>query len=287
MTHPLRAKRPRQNVQVMDPRTLGRPVHLLPKFVAPLREGLAERIRSDLNRRYAAQFELGAMAMQRLAAEAGDCRWHYAGLPAGTAGFALDRGLLLAILDYRYGAPAQAETEAAPTTGWPPETTTEERLGSMLATRFLELLGAFLPQPAAAETAGAMPAPQPGRAPRKGTWVIRAEITETSINRHGNLWFSLDDECIRLILAGLAPTQAPRRSPRTVTTLGADLQLGVVATLYERQIPLGTVLDLKIGEVLPISLGNASVRIGDSPLFSARVAESKGKLCLTSFEDLE
>jgi flagellar motor switch protein FliM len=52
-------------------------------------------------------------------------------------------------------------------------------------------------------------------------------------------------------------------------------------------VPLGSLLDLKVGTILPISLGVASVQIDNSPLFSAQVAEHKGKLCLTSFEDLE
>jgi flagellar motor switch protein FliM len=39
--------------------------------------------------------------------------------------------------------------------------------------------------------------------------------------------------------------------------------------------------------VIPISLRGADVLIGGSRLFSASIAEHRGKLCLTSFEDVE
>jgi flagellar motor switch protein FliM len=284
MTRLNRPKRAGQSAQVMDPRTLGRPVHLLPKFVEPLREAIAERIRADLNRKYGAAFVLGEVTMQRLQEDITKCRWHYTETTCGVIGFALERSLLLSILDYRYGSPqAVSQAEGA----LPAETATEERLGSMLGTQFLNLLAAFLPRdgiPAPLETALKL---QSGPAPRPGTWIIHASLTETSLQRQGALCFSLDDNCIDLILDSLAPQREASRRPRVAVPLAAQLQLRMVATLYERQVPLGSLLDLKVGTILPISLGVASVQIDNSPLFSAQVAEHKGKLCLTSFEDLE
>ena len=269
----------------MDPRTLGRPVHLLPKFVEPLREAIAERIRADLNRKYGAAFVLGEIVMQRLQDEPENCRWHYAETASGSIGFSLERSLLLCILDYRYGS-TQPESHAEASSS-PAETATEERLRSMLGGQFLTLLATFLPrEEKAASTDGALK-PQSGPAPRIGTWTIRIELAETSLQRQGTLHFCLDDECMALILDSLAPQREAARRPRAAVPLAAQLQLRMVATLYERQVPLGSLLDLKVGSILPISLGAATVQIDHSPLFSAQIAEHKGKLCLTSFEDLE
>ena len=55
---------PQQN-SALDPRTLGRPVHLLGKFTALLRHDLAERLRTSLNRRYRAHFEIAEVAVAR------------------------------------------------------------------------------------------------------------------------------------------------------------------------------------------------------------------------------
>lgn len=284
MTRLNRPKRAGQSALVMDPRTLGRPVHLLPKFVEPLREAIAERVRADLNRRYGAAFVLGEIAILRIQEAPDNCRWHYAETITGIIGFALERPLLLSILDYRYGSP---HTENPADTGLPVETATEERLGSMLGARFLHLLAALLPgnaKPVAAESALKM---QSGSAPRPGTWIIRVELAETSLQRQGTMHFSLDEGCMTAILDSLAPQREGTRRSRATVPLSAQLQLRMVATLYERQVPLGSLLDFRVGAILPISLGAASVQIDNSPLFSAQVAEHKGKLCLTSFEDLE
>jgi len=284
MTRLNRPKRAGQSAQVMDPRTLGRPVHLLPKFVEPLREAIAERIRADLNRKYGANFAVGEIVMQRLQDGPENCRWHYADTVSGTIGFALDRPLLLCILDYRYGS---AQTENSADGNLPAETATEERLCSMLGGQFLKLLAAFLPRDGKTASPDAALKLQSGPAPRSGIWVIRVALTETSLHRRGSLCFSIDDKCIALILDSLAPQRKVAHRPRAAVTIAAQLQLKMVATLYERQVPLGGLLDLRIGSILPISLSAASVKIDNSPLFSAQIAEHKGKLCLTSFEDLE
>jgi flagellar motor switch protein FliM len=65
------------------------------------------------------------------------------------------------------------------------------------------------------------------------------------------------------------------------------LQLTLVARLLEKQMPLGSLLDTRIGDVIPVSLGTSDVLVGDSRLFTASITEHKGKLCLTAFEDVE
>ena len=50
---------------------------------------------------------------------------------------------------------------------------------------------------------------------------------------------------------------------------------------------LGLLLDTRVGDVIPVSLGETEVLVDNERLMTARVAEHKGKLCLTAFEDLE
>jgi flagellar motor switch protein FliM len=271
----------------MDPRTLGRPVHLLPRFVEPLRDELAEALRADLNRRYRASFALGAVAIVRLEASPEQCRWLYASGPKGCTGFALERPLLLGILDYRYGI----HDGASPASGSDkpqPETVSEERLAHRLAVRFLKILSAHLNP--ASPTAEGKAAPgaleiQPGASPKAGSWAIRAEISEEKLALHGALWFSLDDACIQAILSLLTPRRDQAR--KRAAPLATQLRLKVTGRLVEREVTLGSLLDLRVGSVIPVSLGAADVLIDDSRLFSAQVAEHKGKLCLTAFEDVE
>jgi len=69
--------------------------------------------------------------------------------------------------------------------------------------------------------------------------------------------------------------------------LPTRLTLTRVARLLQKDIPLGQLADLHVGDVIPISLGTTDVLIDDSRLFTATVAEHQGKLCLTSFADVD
>ena len=83
---------------------------------------------------------------------------------------------------------------------------------------------------------------------------------------------------------------ARERQPQSATPqapLPNRLPLTLQARLLEQELPLGTLLDLHVGDVLPVRLGLADVLVDDSRLFKAAVAEHQGKLCLTSFEDAE
>ena len=50
---------------------------------------------------------------------------------------------------------------------------------------------------------------------------------------------------------------------------------------------LEALFGLKLGDVIPVTVGRADVLLDEARLFTAAVAEHKGKLCLTSFEDAE
>ncbi len=49
----------------------------------------------------------------------------------------------------------------------------------------------------------------------------------------------------------------------------------------------GHAAGLRVGDVIPVTFDSSDVLIGDARLFTAAVTEHKGKLCLTSFADVE
>jgi len=277
--------------QTLDPRALGRPVHLLPTFVGPLRDDLSEVFRTNLNRRYRASFELGAVTISQLDIAPERCRWLSYSDDINRINFALERQLLLCILDYRYGARETRSSAQGDASAWPPETATEERLASMLGRQFVAALAErieWLPQTTADATLTHEFSESAINPPRAGTWAIHAEVSEPACGIAGSLWFTLDDGWMKRLLARLAPQRENRRPQvDAAKPLASRLQLKLVGRLLEKEIPLGLLLDTRVGDVIPVSLGETEVLVDNERLMTARVAEHKGKLCLTAFEDLE
>jgi flagellar motor switch protein FliM len=278
--------RAQADAHVLDARTLGRPVHLLHKFVGPLRDDLAEVFRTGLNRRYRASFELGEVNISRLESVPPRCRWLQYADTTGRIGFAIERQVLLCVLDYRYGArDGGGVAQAAPV----PETATEERLAAMLGRQFVSALAErieWLPEGASGETCVHEFAETAGAPPQVGTWCVRAEVAEPTRGIEGCLWFTLDEAWMQRLLSRLAPLRVS--SSRTAATpLASRLSLTLVGRLLEKELPLSVLLDARVGDVIPVSLGATDVLVDDARLFTARVAEHKGKLCLTAFEDVE
>jgi flagellar motor switch protein FliM len=92
------------------------------------------------------------------------------------------------------------------------------------------------------------------------------------------------------LLRNLAPARgarAGRPAAPPAPPLVERVRVTLTGRLVRKEMQLGDVLALRPGAVVPVSLGMADVMIGESRLFTAAVAEHKGKLCLTSFEDLE
>lgn len=287
------ASRTAPAVKALDPRTLGRPVHLLHNFVAPLREDLAEVFRTSLNRRYRASFQLGEVIISQLDAVPERCRWLSYASELGRIGVAMERQVLLCVLDYRYGSHEGAAPEAA--AGEEPiaprETATEERLAAMLGRQFVAALAErieWLPDTGGGAACLHEFSESAGSPPRPGVWAIRAEVGEPTRGIEGALWFTLDEAWMQRLLSRIAPTREGNKNKlATAQPFGARLQLTLVARLLEKELPLGRLLDTRVGDVIPVSLGNTDVLVDDSRLFTARVAEHKGKLCLTAFEDVE
>ncbi|MBX5461002.1 MAG: FliM/FliN family flagellar motor switch protein [Steroidobacteraceae bacterium] len=270
--------------RILDPRTLGRPVHLTDRFTARVREDIAEELRVRFNRRYRASFEVGEVAFERRT-EPG-LRWRMFGSSTGRVGFSIARDLVACVLRYRYGLQPDEPLE--------PETSGEERLVSMLGAQFTGILvrsiDALLPHSERSATGELTEVP--GAAPIEGGWLLRVDVTEPTRKTSGRIHFLLEESWVAKLLRGLTPTREHLRTPRAAAAaatqpLPARLHLTLTARLLEKELPLGKLLDTRVGDVIPVSLPRTDVLIGDSRLFTASIAEHKGKLCLTSFEDVE
>lgn len=290
--------------QVLDPSLLGRPVHLLPIFAAQLRDDLAQSMRLNMNRRYWGGFQVQDVGFSRLEGNEIRSRWLSFAAPAGQIAFSLERKVLLSVLNYRYGsgAKSEAKTEAAPAVDESTVrvTATEERLAVVLGQQLcgtlagrIELNLPVIEKPALAEGeaeeegADAEFKPAPGSHPPKGTWVITVTVSETAGGASGQFWFALDKNLMASVLRGLLRDRDAGKKPRAVAPLAQRLQVGLVGRLASKEVTLGSLYDLQVGDVIPISLARADVLLEDSRLFTAAVTEHKGKLCLTSFEDAE
>jgi flagellar motor switch protein FliM len=288
--------------QVLDPSLLGRPVHLLHIFAAQLRDDLAQSMRLNMNRRYWGGFQVQDVAFSRLDGSEVRSRWLSFAAPAGQIAFSLERKVLLSVLNYRYGS--GAKTEAKPDA--PPfdentvrVTATEERLAVVLGQQLagtlagrIELNLPAIDKPATAEGqaeegADAEFKPAPGSPPPKGSWVISVTVSETAGGASGQFWFALDKNLMSSVLRGLLRDRDAGKKPKTAAPLAQRLQVGLIGRLASKEVSLGSLYDLQVGDVIPISLARADVLLEDSRLFTAAVTEHKGKLCLTSFEDAE
>ncbi|KQX02169.1 hypothetical protein ASC94_04755 [Massilia sp. Root418] len=270
-------------------------MHRLPAFAAQLKEDLAQAMRLNVNRRYWGSFQVDSVAFSRLDGEETALRWTNFSAPAGQIAFSLERKVLLAVLNYRYG---RAKSNAAADDTAVKVTATEERLavvlGQQLAGTLAGRIESNLPAPALAakpgEDAGFKPAG--GALPARGGWVIGVTVSDPDSEGgqplSGRFLFALDKNLMASVLRGLQPERdTARRAGRNQAPLGARLQVGLQGRLVSKEMELGNLFDLRIGDVIPISMHRAEVLLDDSRLFTAAVSEHKGKLCLTSFEDVE
>lgn len=256
----------------LDPRTLGRPVHLLPRFTQQLGEALAGLFRAQ-RRRHRAHYQLGALQLSPGLAGLPSDRWLSAQGELGQLACRIERGLLLRLMAQRYG-----ETESSE--GPPAETATEERLQLQLGRQLIEVLLQTLGMPAELPLhAGPLGPVGPG------SWLLRIPVHDEGFQ--SELLIALEAPWIDRLLRDLSAQMPARRAPAGPEgePLARRLKLKLEARLLEKTLSLGELLDLRPGDVLPARLQTADVRVDGSRLFTAAVAEHQGKLCLTAFAD--
>ncbi len=277
--------------QVLDPSLLGRPVHLLPKFARRFADALATTMAGPGGRRYWGSWRLANLAFERAPDQDG-LRWLAVAGPLGTAAVAFERSLLLDLLEGRYG-----RKNAAPSAPRDPSlervTATEERLAATLTAQLAEQLHARVAEGLAAvgvdvpgADAAVVEVPSPASAPGKAGWVIRVTLAQGEQQSH--CWIGLDQELMAHVLQGLKEERSSVRTARAGNDgLSSGLFVKLEGRLVSKETTLGALFELKVGDVIPVSVGRADVLLDESRLFTAAVAEHKGKLCLTSFEDAE
>lgn len=275
--------------QVLDPRLLGRPVHLLPQFAVRLQDDL-ETLMQGSARRYWAGWRIEAVEFGR-APQQETLRWLAATGLLGTVSVAFERGLLLTLLERRYGGRGAGATQQNQQNQKNQRVTaTEERLSVVLTQQMIDLLYGRVAVSTAMEVA---PQPVPANAvanstmPGASSWAVRIQVRDAQ-DTVGEFWIAPDQALMATILGTLRPEQ-PRPSVARAAgePLATTLQVKLDGRLVSKEITLGALFELKVGDVIPVSMGRADVLLDEARLFTAAVAESKGMLCLTSFEDAE
>lgn len=269
--------------RTLDPRHLGRPTHLLPAFSGQFREDMDELFRIGLNRRYGATYQVTEASMHPMDGSTPSERWRIYSNALGEIGCHIDRKLVMSVLSYRYGL-HEGQASSALLSDTLPETATEERVAAMLSQQFVDKLAARIPSPGNARDkalsfVNVVPRPQ-------AQWHLTLTIQESRQALTGCVTFTLDEAWMDRLLHIIAPKRDSTRSKYT-SSISAHLHIKLVARLLQKDFSLGELLALSIGDVIPISLGATDVLIDDKRLFTATVAEHKGKLCLTSFKDME
>lgn len=278
--------------QVLDPSLLGRPVHLLHLFAAQLREDLAQSMRLNMNRRYWGGFQVEDVEFSRLDGTEEAGRWLNFAAPAGNIAFSLERKVLLSVLNFRYGR-NKGEAGAAVDEAAVRVTATEERLAVVLGQQLAGTLAGRIELNLPVSDKPAAPAneefkPAAANHPPKGTWVIRVTLGDADSGSPGRFWFALDKNLMASVLRGLLRERDQgKKSSRNAGPLAQRLQVSLSGRLVSKEVQLGSLFDLQVGDIIPVSLHRADVLLEESRLFTAAVSEHKGKLCLTSFEDAE
>lgn len=277
-----------RNVRVLDPRTLGRPVHLLSRFAEQVQADLADFFHASINRRYRARFRVAAVEIQSDTEVPAAKRWHAYTNATGRLNFYIERRVLLAVLAYRYGSHQDAPTDAAILQGAEnePETATEERLADVLGSLVANTVGRRINSLAGVDHEDLKATAQTNA---RSSWTLRAQVAEDIKGIEGQIWLRLDDAWIDRLLHGLAPNREKARAQAasTVVSLPTRLNFATTSRLLEKEMPLGDLLDLTVGDVIPVTLGSADVLVGDSRLYTASLTEHRGRLCLTSFSQVE
>lgn len=143
--------------------------------------------------------------------------------------------------------------------------------------------------PAEPEADGAYEQADPAATPSSAAAVAADAAPAAAPPQDMTLSLILDGAYLQPLLRRLSGQHRPARSGSAVGAppLTRRLTLTLQARLLERELDLGAVLDLAPGALIPIRLADATVMVEGSALMSAAVAEHQGKLCLTSFQDLE
>lgn len=262
-------------------------MHLLPAFAARFGADLSDFLRLGLNRRYGTALVVESATMRRFSEHEAPAQWDLYTGAFGRIGLAMPRAMVLRLLQCRYGLNEAVELDPQAVA----VTASEERLAHKLGLELVTALAQRLHEGLSPALSEAPPqalsrAGDSGLA--SGPWRLEVWLAEPQRGGRHRLQFSLDNGWLAMLLDQLGRGRTLSREPRATAAqpLRRRLKLRLVARLLQQRMPLGQVLDLRVGSVLPIPQPATVVLVKDSPLFTASVAEHKGRLWLTGFQDI-
>ncbi len=273
----------------LDPCELGRPIHALDSLFQLTQQDLDQGLAAAFPGRVGAPVRLGGMSHGRSNPIETPLRWATWRGALGRSAFGIERSALTALLARRYGS---ADWELGARCVPPQETATEQRLAAQLGQVLTQALVRRIAGPPDAGDGGEEPAltleqnlPL-ARCPISGpTMFLWAQVLAGSAPL-GLVVFALDSDTLAAALRQLAPARRQSGArPPDGASLRRALPLRLDVRLAQKTMPLGELIGLKPGDVLPITLETATVRIQDKPVLKALVVENKGRLCLTNLQE--
>lgn len=263
----------------IDVNKLGRAYHKIPKIITEKFDSIEARLSIFFLKKYRMNAALRSMTFDT------DCHFKHAQIfenAFGNIGFDINRTFLLNILHTYYGLSKDSNPLAG--NSEQPVTKTEERLRNKLGhelaqlTMVQEILGDALELKNDYSSVI-----------NQWAWSIQFWL-----EGYDEYCFSilLDTHHVDILLASLRERNAPNESqPKQLTAAQIEqrfvsMPLFLTGKLASLNLTVAQLLDIKPGDIIPVSL-NAPlpVYIGNEQLFSATIAEDRGKIFMTDFND--
>lgn len=258
---------------------LGRAYHKIPKIISENFDGIESRLSIFFLRKYRMNAVLRSMTFDT------DCHFKHAQIfenAYGNIGFDINRAFLLNILHTYYGLskdskPGDADSQQ-------PVTKTEERLKNKLGHELAQLVMVqeILDQPMELKN-------DYSAVINQWAWSIQFWL-----EGYDEYCFSLllDTHHVDILLASLrddSPLSGQKTgslTPAQIEHMFVSMPLTLNGKLASINLTVAQLLEMTPGDIIPVSLNTPlPVSIGNEQLFSATVAEDRGKLFLTDFND--
>lgn len=267
------------DVTAVDVNKLGRAYHKIPKIINEKFDDIESRLSIFFLRKYRMNAVLHSMTFDT------DCHFRHAQIfdnGYGNIGFDINRSFLLNILHTYYGLSKDSQPITADTVQ--PVTKTEERLKNKLGHELAQLVMVqeILAQPMELKN-------DYSAVINQWAWGIQFWL-----EGYDDYCFSLllDTHHVDMLLASLRE-ESPHsgQKPRTLTAaqiehMFVSMPLSLNARLASVNMTVAQLLEIRPGDLIPVSLNDPlPVSVGKELLFNATVAEDRGKLYLTDFND--
>ena len=266
---------PAEQFTRLKPQKLGRHYHKVPAYIKELAGKYPKVISDYVLTHYRINIERCAVRIDEHFTDSPQCRYRSA---IGRIGFSIDRPLLTELLESYYGG------ATLPCQDTPPVSTSEERMR--------ERLGIDIAKICARIMLGGVPLQHIDAsvsAYEEIHWSYRVEFAYRShvSGSVSSIWLYLDgavvDELTRKLTDALPATAAELTVQRI-----HDLPVQLDCILASAQMPLASVLDLRLDDILLMRLlDRCEVHIKQQKLFHGAIAESDGSLFLTSLDSVK